>query len=70
MVILKKLPKNKICVDLIGPTTSKNYRPKFHIMLKPSSINPTNQKIYITHNIAMKIANFGYILCTTEYNHY
>ena len=67
MVILKKLPRNKIYVDLIGPTTRKKDRPKFHIMLKPSSINPTNQKIYITHNIAMMIANFLYIFCTTEY---
>ena len=59
MVILDKIPRRKLCVDIIG-------QPKFNILLKPFSLNPLYQKVYITHNKAMMISKSVDILCMTE----
>ena len=66
MAILDKLPMNKRCVDLIGPYNSRKYRPKINILLNMFSLNPPDQTVYITHNIAMMIANLVDIIYTTE----
>ena len=68
MVILEKKPKRKICLDLIGPTTLKKDRHKFNTLLKPFSINPPAQKVYIMHKIAMAITNLVDISCKIDYN--
>ena len=59
MVISEKLPGNKLCVDLIGPTTRRKDRPKFNILATSISLNPPSQKVYITHNKAISIRKFG-----------
>ena len=67
MVISDNFPRNKLCVNLIIPYNSRKYRPKINILLKPFSLNPPAQYFYITHNIAMMIANLVEIICTTDY---
>ena len=39
-------------------------------MLKTFSLNPPDQRVYITHPKEMNIANLVNIFCTNEYNHY
>ena len=67
MAISEKFPRNKLCADLIEPTTCRKDRPKFNTMSKPFSINPPAQKFYITYNKVMIIANLVDIFCMTEY---
>ena len=69
MVIFDKFPRNKLCVGLIGPITSKKDRPNLSMLLNPFSIKTPAQKVYTTHNKAITIANLVDIFCTTEYNH-
>ena len=69
MVILEKLSRNKLCVDLIGPTTHSKYRPKFNILLETFSLNPPSQRVDIIHNEVMMIANLVDIFYMTAYNH-
>ena len=57
MVILDKLPREKIYVDLIVPKTCIKDRPKFNILLKPFSPKPLAYKFYITQNKVTTIAN-------------
>ena len=61
--------RNKLCVDIVGPTTRSKDRPKFNIILHPLSVKPQAQKFSIMHNKSMTIANLVDIFCTTEYNH-
>ena len=69
MLISDKLPRKKLCVDLIGPITRIKDRNKCNVQLKTFSINPPYHKIYIMHNKAMTIANLVDIYFTTKYNH-
>ena len=66
MLISDKLPRKKLCVDLMGPTTRRKDRPKFIILLKTFSLNPSAQKVYIMHNKAMLIVNLVDNFCTNE----
>ena len=66
---LENLPGNKLCVDLIGPTTRRKSSPKFNILLKMFSLNPPYQKVYTTHKKSMTIDTSVDILCTTDYYH-
>ena len=61
MAILNRFKNNKLYVDLIDPTTRRKDMPKFNILLKLFSLNPSAQKIYIMHHKAMMIANLVYI---------
>ena len=68
MVILEKIPRKKVCLYLIGKTR-RRVRPKFNILLRIFSLNPPDQKDYITHYEAMAIASLVDIFCATEYNY-
>ena len=69
MGISEKIPRNKLCVDIIGATTTSKDRPKFNKLLKPFSLNPKAQKFYIQQNKSIMIANLVDIFYTNDYNH-
>ena len=57
MLISEKLPKKNYLYILYDPTTHRKDKPKFNILLKPLSLNPHAQKVYISHNKVMEVAN-------------
>ena len=48
--------------------SSNKQMQKFPGLNETDAINPPAQKVYITHNKAMTIANIVDIFCKTEYN--
>ena len=68
IVVLESIPRNKLCVDLVGPYTRRWDMPKFKIILKAVFTKPTSLEGLYNAPQSDDNCELSRNLCTTEYD--